>query len=382
MASSNAASRQPRHPLLTCALAVLLFIFIDEAAFRTGWYQAKVSVFSSSPSTLLTMSRWEQSHVTPGMREIAIIGNSQLDEAFYPPAFTQQNPNFPYHIVRLTAPGTWPRSWYYLLKSLDPTRRRFKEILVSSDGYKVIQDYRPLPDDFQEAVNILPLVPISDWLEFIESYPGWQNRLKIATILLFPSHAYAADIQDVILHPKIRLSEYGDAYDKYHFQPWKFEINDSVNVSLAGFAMDPKTCKVLAMPLDDPSIEGGLLAATTNFYNHDQREENERRNADFDVFWYTKILQMYQGSPTKIIFLQVPNMPAPFCNMAPLPDAPDIRDELPKMPNLSFLDPVMFAKLNQPQYFRDEIHLNLQGQSLFTAELGDYLIKSLSGGQS
>jgi hypothetical protein len=107
-----------------------------------------------------------------------------------------------------------------------------------------------------------------------------------------------------------------------------------------------------------------------HYPNHQNAVAWTQREAGFHQRWLTKIIDLYRDSPTKLIFVQMPQWPVPLPKSSPLASAPDIRDLLPRQSNVVFIDDDALSFLEQPKYFWDLQHLNREGRRLFSERLG------------
>ena len=88
--------------------------------------------------------------------------------------------------------------------------------------------------------------------------------------------------------------------------------------------------------------------------------QNRGRWAAYQRTWFGRIIDRYRGSGTKIIFVRLPRGPIP--RPAGLDSKPTstIR-ELAARPNVLLCDEHAFESLEHPEFYKDGLHLNLEG---------------------
>ena len=70
---------------------------------------------------------------TAGDNLVVTLGDSRM---VYSPKGVDQRPGQTGYVVRTAAvPGSDPRAWYYMLRDLDPTARRYRAIVFGVDDY-------------------------------------------------------------------------------------------------------------------------------------------------------------------------------------------------------------------------------------------------------
>jgi hypothetical protein len=92
--------------------------------------------------------------------------------------------------------------------------------------------------------------------------------------------------------------------------------------------------------------------------------------------WLGKIYERYRGSKTRVIFLHLPR--GPFVR----PDQPAFNAhssvrELALRPGVILLPENLFASIEQPGLFIDQMHMNGPGCALFSRILGKQVSQTL-----
>jgi hypothetical protein len=87
--------------------------------------------------------------------------------------------------------------------------------------------------------------------------------------------------------------------------------------------------------------------------------------------WLGSILDLYKGSATKFIFLQLPRAPWPI----PEPPTPArFLESVAQNPNITVMPQDTFKDLEHPEVFADGLHMNHVGQGIFSKRLADRMV--------
>jgi lysophospholipase L1-like esterase len=92
--------------------------------------------------------------------------------------------------------------------------------------------------------------------------------------------------------------------------------------------------------------------------------------------WLGGILDLYQDSPTRVIFLQLPR--APLIDPS-VTNAAQFVASAAKTPRVTVLPANTFADLEQPEFFADGLHLNHDGRPIFSERLARQVDAILGG---
>ena len=120
--------------LVRTLLGVLLSFFVVEVLiFHTNLYPSVVKT-SSTTGYLETFLHNERRRIVTDRNQILSIGDSRM--GFLPRYVNEPNFGTGYTFATIATPGTTPRCWYYMLRDIDPTRRRYAAIVIAVDDYE------------------------------------------------------------------------------------------------------------------------------------------------------------------------------------------------------------------------------------------------------
>jgi hypothetical protein len=341
-------------------ISLLLFVGVEAAIFRTGWYGKYLEPGSSAgavESRLYWLSRPDPAKVP----EILVVGDSRMAEGFSAP-LADQTTGGRVHFWSLGIPGTTPRAWYYELRDADPTRRRFSKIAIAIDQY-ADEDHDDDPADFILDLNfVIMRLRLSDCFGFATSMATLDREMHALSGCLFKGTTLRSDLQAFLFNRPDRIKRADDwrknglAYIGDY--PGRSENLDGLTADfehrtihfppgLSDFTKDIITQMVMPAPVPQHG-------ALTRY--------RER--------WLTGILNLYKDSPTRIVFFELARAPLP---------KPDSRapqtwlHEALQHANVSALPQSTFRDLEHPQLFFDGLHFNKTGRHIFTERLAQLL---------
>ena len=369
-----AASRVRTHPAKTILLSIALFFFLDGVFFRSGLY-ARFQQPNTPSGSMAAIIRFTAGTSSDPRRTVLVMGSSKTEYGFGVRNVEEDFPDAPIRPVMGAFPGSNEEYWYYALHRIDPDHDRYAAIVIPLPGYKISPYDEGFSDSYSAAQMLLPVVPLSGLHDFLHGFSDPALRWRAALLALAPSHLYASDLQDFLLHPLARLSA---VRSRESVGVNYLYIDQPHTDTMDGLAIDPKSQKVVRYPerfnaLFRDDMDQRFIAPSP-----EQARQQTARNAAFSAKWLGRIADAYKGSRTKLIFLDIPHQPVALPAREPLPGAPDIRDMLPKQANIFVLPPEMFSDLQQPHYFIDLDHMNVYGKELFSRRLGQAIINVLA----
>ena len=372
---AGVAPRARTHPARTVLLSIALFFVLDGALFRSGLY-ARFQQPNTPSGSMAAVIRFTSSAPADPRHTVLVVGNSKVEYGFGVRNVEQDFPGAPVRTVMGAFPGSNEEYWYYALQRIDPHHDRYAAIVIPLPGYKIGPFDEGFSDSYSAAQMLLPIVPLSRLRAFLGDFSDPALRRRAALLSLAPSHLYASDLQDFLLHPLQRLR----AVRLRNAAGVDYLYNDVPHTeTMDGLLIDPKSAKVAKYPdrfnaLFRDDMDQRFVAPSP-----EQARQQTARNAAFSAKWLNRIADAYENSHTRLIFIDIPHQPVDLPARQPIAGAPDIRDMLPKRGNIFVLPPETFADLQQPHYFTDLDHMNIYGKELFSRRLGQAIIDVLDG---
>ena len=341
------------------ATAVLLFVAIEFSLFRTSLYRGVLEPGSNAGQVERLLAGARAQAAQPE-KTVLVMGDSRVGEGFSAKRANQSSAASGLRFVNGAAAGSTPRSWFYILRELDPDASRYGTIVLALDDYKDEDgpwSWADYPLDLRIAIACLRL---SDTLDFARSFHEPALRFEAFRGALFKGFIYKDDLQAFLLNPHARLAEV-DLYRR-NSVAWNYDY-DGNSASLAGLSIDWRE-RAIHFP---PGLNEGAKAELRATYFREgapQLKDKYRYRTE----WLGRILSRYRGRPTRLMFVRMPRAPLPPPN--PDPGLPCAACELVSEDSqAAMLDEHAFDPLEKPEYFFDSLHMNTAGRRVFSEQL-------------
>jgi hypothetical protein len=264
--------------------------------------------------------------------------------------------------------GSDPRTWYYLLRDLDPTARRYRAIVFGVDDYDD-EDHLFNPDDDIRALHYcIARLRLSDAIEFARSFHSREVQWEAFRSTVLKGIPLQSDIQAFLSHPRKRIED----VQLYHrgFAEWTYNFVESSR-SMVGLQIDWSTLTAM-YPAGLTKEQKDTVRA---FLLHEVDPQTGRL-AQFLGTWLGRTADRYRGTPTKIVFFRLPRGPIPRPDYLVKKRSSSIR-ELASRSNVILANEHLFDSLEHPEFFKDAMHMNRDGVERFSAMLADEVARIL-----
>lgn len=356
--------RLQARPAWNLLLALIAFAALDTIVFKSGLY-AWVASPASTAGRLLFQTRMERRRrPAPGVDEALILGDSKLAEGFSPRVADAVEPQSRLRLISAAVPGISLRGMYYLMRAVDPTRSRYREIVVPLYFYRahpVVEDMR---DRMLDVDMLAPISNLGDYVELARDFATPALQAKVLVDGLVGSIYFGPDVRDFLGNPWQRARDVGwytIVGDRLAYQ------YDGHPESMAGLAYDPATHVVTYPPRLNPTER----ALVDSYFREPEPAERAgaAAYADYTRQWLGRIVADYRGTRTRIVVICMPQGPLPLPRLQPQPDAPSLVAPLAGEPGVTVLDEQTFANLARPELYFDMLHLNAAGRIAFSQQL-------------
>jgi len=324
---------------------VLLFLTLDAAIFRSGFYSGYLEPNSTTGQVeyhLIWLRRAPRANVP----EVVVVGDSRIAEGFSART-AEAAVQGKLHFTNDGMTGSSPRVWYYFLRDADPKRDRFSRIVLALDHY-ADEDAEENLSDRPSDLNYLA-VRLKPWdcYEFAHSFPGTVLRPDVLSFL--------SNIPDRVARANDWREKGAGYVDGY----------GGKDEELTGLTVDEEKREIHFPPnLKDWQINAvrstvlpGTAAQTGSLTRYRK-------------LWLGRILDLYKGTGTTIVFLQIPRAPWP------IPDSKvpaRFLDSVAGQKGVEVLPEGTFKNLETPELFADGLHLNHKGRPIFSTMLAERL---------
>lgn len=343
------------------ALLSLAGVFgLDAVLFRTHWYASVIEPESSTGQFELTLRRERLAQDTFGGNAVIGFGNSRFN--YYPRIANQLMVETRLLFRTARVDGSTPQSWYYLLRDLDPTARRYRAILLGVDDYDE-RDPMEAPDTDLASLHFAILrLRLGDALEFARGFRGFDLEWRAFRGALLKGLVLQPDILAFLANPAKRLAEV--RIERGGFDFWTYNYVEPT-ASMAGLRIDWSTFTATFPPGFTPLQRQTVIDSVV------YRPRPSRFPGGLAAYrrtWFGRIIDRYRGSRTQIIFVRLPRAPIPRPGTLDPIVSSSIR-ELAQRPNVLLCPEHAFDSLERPELFKDGLHLNLEGSTRFSEML-------------
>ncbi len=355
----------PFKSILWIASTLIAAFFAEAAIYRQGWYYKYLEPASSAGSVELPLF-WLRHFRPRGVQEILVVGDSRMAEGFSADQANLESGRSRIAFWNAGIPGSSPRIWYYFLRDADPTRHRFRAIVIALDYLNDV-DQNDNPAAHLTDLNFLiaRLRP-TDIYDFASSMRDPEDRRAAFIGATLKGTVVSRDAREFLNGIDSRIARSKDARERGL---------GFVN----GYLGNPEDLRGLSI-----SWQTRTLTFPPNVSEQRQRSVHEALLPDlppqtgnttrYRMLWLGRILDLYRNSPTRIVFLETSRGPLP----QPERPGPQIfLNYARSRSNVIVLDEFAFRDLETPETYFDGYHLNRNGRELFTAHLTHLLVSVL-----
>jgi hypothetical protein len=142
---------RPRVPATFRGVAIFLavlaggYLVAEGIVFRSGVYSRFLEPESSTGSFERTFKPELYRHPS-GKKEVLIVGSSRLAEGFSAKLANQYKPETGFQFFNCAVPSAGPRTFYYMIRGLDPHHNRYAAIAIPIDDYSDLDDLEDVAD--------------------------------------------------------------------------------------------------------------------------------------------------------------------------------------------------------------------------------------------
>jgi hypothetical protein len=347
--------------MATVAALPALFL-MDAAAFRTPYYARWIEP-DSRAGNLERRTLVEMHRKIHGSKQVLVVGDSRMG---FLPRLANNTGAGTYEFGSVAVPGTTPRCWYYQVRDLDPSARRYAALLIPVDDYDD-QDRGEedrgvdLADETADLHYLIARLRLSDVLDFAGSYHGAYGKWQAFRGSLFKGTVYKDDLQAFLLAPDERRDKVQASDRIYASEAYGFVGSSH---SLAGLSVDWETRRIHFPPgaaMEEMQLIESILLRPV--------PPQTGRLAAYRREWFGRIIHHYRGTATHVVFFRLPRGPVPRPDALVKKLSSSIR-ELAADPNVVLLNEHAFDSIERPELFMDvRQHLNAVGMARFTTLL-------------
>jgi len=350
--------------LIVPVAGLLFFSAVEFSLFGSSLYRRILEPASNAGQVELLIEQARQHPPEPD-KTVLVMGDSRIGEGFSAKV-ADRVAGGRLRFVNGAASGSTPRSWYYMLRELDPGPANYRAIVLAVDDYRDedgVWSWADYPLDLRIVIACLRL---SDALDFAASFHQPALRFEALRAGLYKGFVYKDDLRAFLASPTARLQKV-QAF-RQNGATWTYEYTGNAG-SLAGLSVDWAQRSISFPPGLTDAQKQELRAALLRGMEPQHGDKYRYRKE-----WLGRIVDRYRGTSTRVVFVRVPRAPVPPpASGTALPSA---ISEL--APAVTIVDENAFTSIEKPEYFFDSLHLNAQGREEFSKQLAARLQETVA----
>ena len=352
-------SPRPLHVGRNLLLGIVAFVCVDGAIFHSGLY-VSILAPSSYAGRVSRITQAEKERVPSGLKEVLVLGDSRIAEGFSTTLANELGSPAGLKFVSLADPAASANTWYYMVREVDPTTRRYAAIVVP---YGI--GYEPNSADPLRISMTAPLLRYVDCFHFASGFQRWSGRFRAFIACILRGSAYQDDVADLLAHPVARIESIRQQAKRVDSRA----VYKGRDYDLVGTSYDAATGQVTFAP---KLTEAQRLAFRKSLIQPSQSDTEYSLKLQRE--WIPRIMDRYSYSQTPIVLTPLPR--GPFLELAgfSLGHESVLPSSVVERTRFS-LPGHTFDFLEQPEYYFDAFHLNARGRQKFT----DTLVSELLG---
>ncbi|MEO8592469.1 MAG: hypothetical protein ABI759_04035 [Candidatus Solibacter sp.] len=336
---------------------------LDAAIFRSGLYTSILEPESSAGTFELILRRERNAQPWYGKNLVVTLGDSRF--AYYPRVANEHTAETGLAFRQAGVAGTDARTWYYMLRDLDPTHDRYKAVVIGVDDYDDEDGAYDIGDDLATLHYVAGRLRWTDVAPFTLSFSDPAARFQALRGSLFKGTVFQRDLLAFLSHPQKRLANVEFVNGGY--EEWTYGYHETTQ-NVVGLKIDWERFTAEFPPGNDQ-----LRDEVARFILYRPYPQTGRRAA-FRRKWFGQLLDYYSGSPTMVVFVRLPRGPQPRPENLVRKVTHTIRD-FGARPGVVLANEHAFESLEHPELFRDGFHLNDEG----CTRLSEMLAREISG---
>jgi len=342
-------------------LGIAAFICVDGAIFHSGLY-VSILAPSSYAGRVERITLAEKKRAPSCLKEVLVLGDSRLAEGFSATLANEFGSPAGLKFVSLAEPAASANTWYYMVREVDPTKRRYSAIIIP---YGL--GYEPNNADPLRISMTAPLLRYGDSFDFASGFQRWSGLFRAFIAGILRGSAYQDDVVDLLAHPIARITNVRQADRTHSRSEYKGRDYD-----LVGTSYDASTGQVTFAP---KLTEAQRLAFRKSLIQPSQSDTEYSLKLQRD--WIPRIMNRYADSPTAIVLTPLPR--GPFLELGGFSKGYEsvLPDSVIQRTSFS-LPGHTFEFLERPEYYFDAFHLNAKGRQKFTETLVSELVGRLA----
>jgi hypothetical protein len=362
-------------------IAVVIIVGVDVALFHFGVYTPWLKPDSYSGHVEQTSRRLAAFRKTAPDRKIILMGNSSvgagLQEEEIERGLEASGHNL--GVFNMAQGGSTPRAWYFLFKHEKFQEDECPVVVLGLMLSSLAKDDAEGPD----LSIIKSRIAISDTPALPSMFDDTESRLRVGFLGLYKTPLFQEDLVDFIASPRGRrahVEENRESERKFE-EGYRRTNNSSRDLTSARLGADDRLLEDELAPFikQDPQFKGQLTRALIR-----QRDGSDSLEVDYGfspirIDFLVRVVNLLNARDATVVLAVMPASPFPADPQRGHAEITGVFNEIRKSGAdvELFLDEPLLQSLQQPEFFRDALHLNREGALLLSARLTDFLDRVL-----
>ena len=233
----------PRACVSAFALALVLLFAFDGLLFRTPLYRNILEPDSSTGIFELVLRREREAQAANGGNLVVTLGDSRFA---YSPKLSNEIAGKTGLIFRHAGiGGSEARTWYYMLRELDPSHRRYRAVVIGVPNLADEDEPFDAADDIRALHFVVERVRWNEILDFAGSFRSPSLQWTALRGNLLRGIVLQQDIYEFLTHPLARMKYVAQTARGY--EGWTYNYQEQTT-SMAGLQVDWYTGAVTLPP--------------------------------------------------------------------------------------------------------------------------------------
>lgn len=340
-------------------MAAALFAAVNFMLFATPVYRtmldpaSSTGSFESARSVLLNIS-------SNPRHDVLVIGDSRIYSGL-DPAVAAAASGHALRFLNASVPGTTPRCWYYFLRAIDPSARRFRALVIPVDTYSDSDSAIGSIDGDQRQQDlhyIVFAVGPAEIPKLAESFSGMRMELETGIDLLLRGPILRDDVQAFATDPRARLLAIAQSRASPAFAPLAWHPRTG---TLQGLKVDFARGTIEYPPSVSADERSAIVVQVLRTAHSSPSYAMYRRE------WLYPIVERYAAAGVPVIFVRIPTRPAHQDHSDSIGAS---LGTIAQSGVARFLPAKPYLALERPALFADHDHLNRDGSERFSTLLG------------
>jgi D-alanyl-lipoteichoic acid acyltransferase DltB (MBOAT superfamily) len=340
------------------AAAFAIFALVDAVAFRTALYRNLLDPASSTGSFEGAIAQFRALRAQP-RTDVLVLGDSRIYSGLDPRVASAASGNL--RFLNGGVPGTTPRCWPFFVRAIDPRASRFRAVVIAVDTYadddtaigSLDGDDRPM-----DLRYVVFQTRVSDLPKLAGSFSDPRERVEHGIDLFWRGVELRDDVQAFVANPPARFAAIAQARLAPAYDPLAAHPRSE---SLAGLQVDFANGTIRYPPSVTDDARAAIATQVLGVAKPSPSYAKYREQ------WLLPIAAQYESAGIPVFFVRIPTRPVhrepaqvPSGSLVAIANATGAR-LLPAAP---------YMRLERPELFADEDHLNREGSLRFSRTLG------------